>query len=262
MKNVTKKCNKCGVEKGVDEFSKDSSNNCYKRCKVCKDYDKKYKLENKDKIRKYNLDSRNKNQERDKKYREQYRLKNKDRILSRIKKYRLENKDKVKEQSKKYNKTYYRKNKDRERSRLRKYNAENKIKIRQYKIKRYYSDPAYRILQCLRPRVKDVLKGVLKSQSTIELLGCTALDLKNYLSKHFLPGMSWENYGKGIGKWNIDHIIPCNIFYFIDPSEQKQCFHYTNLRPLWERGPGGNFEKQDKTQGLNLLYNDLTPFLR
>lgn len=54
----------------------------------------------------------------------------------------------------------------------------------------------------------------------------------------------------------MDHIIPCAIFDFTDPSEQKQCFHFTNIKPLWEFGVGGNHDKCDKTEGLRLLYND------
>jgi len=126
---------------------------------------------------------------------------------------------------------------------------------------KYYSDTSYRILQSLRTRVRDVLKGVSKSKPTVELLGCTALELKNYLSGFFLEGMNWSNYGRGMGKWNMDHIIPCAIFDFTDPSEQKQCFHFSNIRPLWERGVGGNIEKNNKTEGLNLLYNNSTPFV-
>jgi hypothetical protein len=64
---------------------------------------------------------------------------------------------------------------------------------------------------------------------TEELLGCTISFFIKHLEKHFRPGMSWENYGK----WHIDHIIPCAAFDLGDPSQQRQCFHYTNLRPLW-----------------------------
>jgi hypothetical protein len=58
--------------------------------------------------------------------------------------------------------------------------------------------------------------------------------LINHIEKQFLNGMSWDNYGKGLDKWNIDHIIPCNTFDLTKPEEQKRCFHYSNLRPLWE----------------------------
>ena len=43
--------------------------------------------------------------------------------------------------------------------------------------------------------------------------------------------MTWENHGV----WHIDHIKPCCQFNLIDEEEQKKCFHYTNLQPLWAK---------------------------
>ena len=40
--------------------------------------------------------------------------------------------------------------------------------------------------------------------------------------------MSWDNYGK----WHIDHIIPCASFDLADETQQRLCFHFTNLQPL------------------------------
>ena len=41
--------------------------------------------------------------------------------------------------------------------------------------------------------------------------------------------MSWNNYEL----WHIDHIRPCSLFNLADPKEQKECFNYKNLQPLW-----------------------------
>ena len=43
--------------------------------------------------------------------------------------------------------------------------------------------------------------------------------------------LACENYGT-FG-WHIDHIRPCSSFDLTDLEQQKQCFHYTNLQPLW-----------------------------
>lgn len=61
------------------------------------------------------------------------------------------------------------------------------------------------------------------------MLGCELPYLKNYLQLKFTNGMTWENYGK----WHVDHIKPCAAFDLSKQKEQKECFHYTNLQPLW-----------------------------
>lgn len=45
--------------------------------------------------------------------------------------------------------------------------------------------------------------------------------------------MTWENWGKGHGKWQLDHVVPVSHFNLSEPDEQRLCFHYTNYQPLW-----------------------------
>jgi hypothetical protein len=90
------------------------------------------------------------------------------------------------------------------------------------------------ILAC---RIANVIR-LAKSQKmkkSMELVGCSIEFLIKYLEDQFVDGMSWENRGKGIDKWHIDHIRPCNTFDLTREDDQKRCFHYTNLRPLWEK---------------------------
>ena len=35
------------------------------------------------------------------------------------------------------------------------------------------------------------------------------------------------------GEWEIDHIRPICSFDLTDMEQMKQCFHYTNMQPLW-----------------------------
>jgi len=93
-----------------------------------------------------------------------------------------------------------------------------------------------RLSSCLRKRIHSVLKGKSKSSSTMDLIGCSIDYLKIHLEKLFQEGMTWENYGRGYKnkkEWHIDHIIPCAKFDLTKPEEQRKCFHYSNLQPLW-----------------------------
>jgi len=78
-------------------------------------------------------------------------------------------------------------------------------------------------------------RGIAKSGNTVELLGCTIPELKSYLESKWLTGMSWDNYGRGYDKWHIDHVLPCKFFNLADPKQQKACFNYRNLQPLWAK---------------------------
>jgi hypothetical protein len=48
--------------------------------------------------------------------------------------------------------------------------------------------------------------------------------------------MTWDNWGKGEGKWSIDHIIPlASSNYTLSNREDfLKLNHYTNLQPLWD----------------------------
>jgi hypothetical protein len=89
----------------------------------------------------------------------------------------------------------------------------------------------YKIACNLRSRLYCALKSknAKKQDKTFNLIGCTINELKIYLSKQFTEGMKLENYGE----WHIDHIIPCANFDLNNEIEQRKCFHYSNLQPLW-----------------------------
>ena len=68
-----------------------------------------------------------------------------------------------------------------------------------------------------------------------DCLGCTGEEYDAYLESHFEDGMTWDNYGRGKGKWSIDHILA----YFSEPNPAKtkeevlRRSHYTNTKPMW-----------------------------
>ena len=53
----------------------------------------------------------------------------------------------------------------------------------------------------------------------------------NHIESLFDDKMTWNN--RGFYGWHIDHITPCASYDLTDPQQQLECFHYTNLQPLW-----------------------------
>lgn len=144
-------------------------------------------------------------------------------------------------------KRYYSRYKDRINAYTVNWIKRNKAKKHEYDRKAhnkmYQNNPNYRTATCLRARLGRALanQGAKKYDSTLSLLGCTVGRFRKYIQGLFLVGMSWENYGHR--SWHIDHIRPCSSFDLTDPEQQRQCFHYTNMQPLWA---SDNLKKSNK----------------
>jgi hypothetical protein len=143
-------------------------------------------------------------------------------------KYRKEHDEELKE--------YFRIRNKRDRKKLNEQHCERK-RIR------WSVDVNYRLREVLSSRIRMALKNNWKITSTVQLVGCTLNNLKLHIESQFKPGMNWNNWGIGSDKWQIDHIRPCASFNLSKLKEQKICFHYTNLQPLWMRE---NLLKSDK----------------
>lgn len=132
--------------------------------------------------------------------------------------------------------TYYCKNKQYLKQYRKEYFQLNKGRINQY-MKKYIknrsaTNSSFRIQRSICSRIRNAMAGKTKGFPSLKLVGVASWDvLKKYLESKFLPNMTWDNYGTH--GWHIDHIIPCARFDFTQIEQQKQCFHYSNLQPLW-----------------------------
>ena len=199
----TKKCKLCEEEKDLKCFYK-CGENYSSRCKKCfTEYQK-------------NNPNRKGNQNR-------YGSKNRDIINSKTReRYHKDIEDTRKKEREKQ-------------KRLRSLNPEKYRKYSTMKNKERYfkkkNDPKYKIERILRSRLLRAVTSKYKKSSSIELLGCSIEEFRIYIESKFQKGMVWENHG--VFGWHIDHIIPCHSFNLTELEEQKKCFHYTNLQPLW-----------------------------
>lgn len=148
-----------------------------------------------------------------------------------------------KERIKKYSKKYYKDNREKYRAHEREYRQKNKDRLNAYSNEyvknRYKNDPAFKIKTNCRIRISQAVRNGYKSSDTMDLIGCDIQFLMDHLESQFTDGMSWENYGE----WHIDHILPCASFDLSKKENQKECFNYKNLQPLWAED---NIKKSDK----------------
>jgi hypothetical protein len=175
-------------------------------------------------------------------YLKQNYQKHRDKRLEQKKEYHKNNREKLKQKNKKW----YHENKEYVLEQRKIYAESNKDVIRErqrkYMINKYYSDAHTKIKMNLSRRMRDFFKK--NGSRTVDFIGCSIDDLKIHIEKQFVDGMSWENYG--VHGWHIDHIRPCCSFDLTDPEQQKECFHYTNLQPLWAKDnirKGGRYEQ-------------------
>jgi hypothetical protein len=115
------------------------------------------------------------------------------------------------------------------------YKNHDKI-LAQLKARYIHTSEHIRIKKLLSSRIHKAIirngNGARKAARTMELIGCTIAEVRANLESKFSPGMTWKNCGRN--GWHIDHIRPCDSFDLEDPDQQRICFHFTNLQPLWE----------------------------
>ena len=222
MSDMSKVCKKCNAEKDLKEFAVCSDNPKW-RMGICRDCKR----------------------ERDNEYSQRRNVKDRDKVNARNARWVVENREKVLERKKKYNREnreeLVKKQKECRKNKMEQYRKVARLRAE----RRRKSDINFRLKDVLRKRMRNALLGLSKADRTMNLIGCSMDELKIYLEKQFREGMNWGNYG--LHGWHIDHILPCCSFDLKEVEEQKKCFHYTNLRPLWAEE---NWAKgaQDKRQ--------------
>ena len=136
------------------------------------------------------------------------------------------------------NKEYRLRNLENEKVRVKEYKYDRseymKNYRRTYEKNRRMNDPLFRLSKNIRSMISIRIKRVKKTNSTIQILGCSIAELKVHLENKFESWMTWDNYGLYNGEpnygWDIDHIIPVTSAQTNDILYKLN--HYTNLQPL------------------------------
>jgi|TARA_R110002110_G_scaffold100804_1_gene256681 hypothetical protein len=197
-----------------------------------KEWHKQYYLKNKECIKEYHNKyyKRPEIRERRKQVYKKWMLKNKEHRKEYKKEYYLKNKERTKE----YDKEYRLRTKERRKQVYRKWILKNKERRREwsriYLKEKRKTDINFRIRSNLGTRIHKAVKGINKSASTMELIGCTIDELRSHIKSQFKPWMNWKNYG--LGGWDIDHVKACAKFDLTCPIQQRKCFNWRNLQPM------------------------------
>ena len=121
----------------------------------------------------------------------------------------------------------------------------------------YRATPNGKVTSNLRGRIFEALKkykdGIkLKRLKTQSLLDCSFEELVSHLESNFIEEMSWDNYGE----WELDHIRPCASFNLVEEEQQKVCFNWRNLYPLWKkdnRSKSASYKKNDEIKWAKIM---------
>ena len=224
VKVITKTCSTCHACKPVALFRK-KRNQC-KACMAAKQ--REYRQEHKEEIAAQKREYYQNNNVEIAAQQREYRQEHKEEISAYHREYRQEHKEEIAAQQREYGQEH----REKIAAKNRKYGQENREKIAAKNRKRYANDPAYAMSRRLRNRMASAVKAAglgKKCASSSKLLGISYQGLKEWLEAQFTEGMTWENRSD----WHVDHRVPCDAFDLTVEENQRICFWYKNLQPLW-----------------------------
>ncbi|MFC5584473.1 hypothetical protein ACFPOD_05075 [Nitratireductor kimnyeongensis] len=225
-----KTCTKCGTKKPVSEYSKLKSGRFGVRsaCKQCtNEYNAKYRSENQELVKASTASWRAENKDHIREYNSRYHEAN----------YTPKPKKPVRSK-KDADRQYYNDNREAIIKRATDWNKDNREKSREHSRntqKKRRLTAKGRIEDTMSSSLYQAVKGAKSGRRWETLVGYTVEELMAHLESLFLPGMTWENYGRG--GWHIDHKIPRSAFNYETPDhiDFRRCWSLDNLQPLWER---------------------------
>lgn len=178
-----------------------------------------------------------------------WKLENKDKVRAARKRHVKKYSEKIKKEAKKYReehpeykKEWYKQHKVEAKEWWNNRSKEQKQAKAEYnkvwKKDRYKNNNNYKIRCIISSAVRRSLKGMKKGDSIKNILGYSIEELKEHLEHQFEDWMNWDNLGLTATKeketWQIDHIIPVNTFNILEIGDEefRKCWALDNLRPL------------------------------
>ncbi|MDC3332859.1 hypothetical protein OAV62_01315 [bacterium] len=98
----------------------------------------------------------------------------------------------------------------------------------------------------LRRRLVNCVQGIhtSKTSKALEFLKCSKKVFYEWLMYNLdIDNMKFSDFGNDVFSWHMDHVIPCASFNLLDTTDQKHCFHWSNIKPMLKEK---NLSKADK----------------
>jgi len=219
-----KRCTKCKKIKPIEDFHKQKGRKY--GSSHCKECNKEYFKNNFEHYQKIKREYYKNNREREIKRTAQWRIDNPEKKkLQRKREYANKREEFIRNAAR-----WAKENPDKRKeiaNRWSRNNPEHRRRIR--------AIPKNKINHSISSSMRLALNGNKNGRKWESLVPYNLQDLIKHLENKFLKGMNWNNYGRY--GWNIDHIIPIDLWEFEKPedSEFKQCWALCNLQPLWEK---------------------------
>lgn len=141
------------------------------------------------------------------------------------------------ESLRKASRAYYRANK----SKIKQWHLEHKEEYTEARKERKKNDYGLVRRDSLYSQVNKLIRGYkagkkLHHSKLEDVLGCTKQEFIQHLESTLPKGRSIKkDYGRGLDKYQVDHIIPCSLYDLTDESEVKMCFNWRNMRLVTAR---------------------------
>lgn len=238
LKHEMKACTICKQELPIESFSKDKSrkDGLSPRCKKCKSQlDARYRSSHLQQIKERQKIYYDNNSQRIKERASSWYYNNTEAHSERMRQYFQDNKEQIKRKQSEWNE----KNKEK----MQKY-------INDYIKNKYQTDVNYKVKSILSARLRASIDK--KSASTLDYLGCSISDFRDWIEYQFDESMSWENHGEC---WHFDHVKPCASYDLSNNEHVAECFNWKNIRPCLVKI---NLSKHDKVDEILIEEHKMT----
>jgi len=93
---------------------------------------------------------------------------------------------------------------------------------------------------------RRLLFNTSPSKRILKYIGCSPDEYRNYINSKKFADMTEYNFGT---VWQLDHIVPVELFDLTNENDLKVCFNYLNVFPM--------YSMDNKAKGMSIHFSKL-----